>query len=101
MLGFYPVVTQPIYLLLSPWFRDISIKLPATDSVLKITANGLSDESFFVQSVSINGTAWNKSWVTHDDIAYGGEIHFDLGSEITSWDVGELPPSPGHVDLSK
>lgn len=99
MLGLYPVVTQPVYLLLSPWFNDISIQLPATSSVLRVTAEGLSDERFFVQSVTVNGVAWNKSWVSHDDIASGGEIHFVLGAEMTSWDTGELPPSPGHVVL--
>jgi hypothetical protein len=29
----------------------------------------------------------------------GGAIHFALGAEQAEWDVGDLPPSPGHMDL--
>ncbi|KAI9739309.1 MAG: hypothetical protein M1834_007522 [Cirrosporium novae-zelandiae] len=101
-LGLYPVVTQPIYLLLSPWFSNISIAVPggnnnlnASSARLRITAEGLGDESFYVQSVSVNGVAWNRSWIEHEDIAGGGEIHFVLGGEPVGWDVGMGPPSPG------
>ena len=99
MLGLYPVVTQPVYLLLSPWFADMTLALPAANATLRITADGLSDASFFVQAVSVNGVPWNRSWVSHDDIKNGGAIHFVLGSQPASWDSGELPPSPGHVVL--
>ncbi|KAF2086181.1 glycoside hydrolase family 92 protein [Saccharata proteae CBS 121410] len=103
MLGMYPVVTQPVYLLLSPWFSDITITIPADSNgtasakTLRITAEGLSDESYFVQSVTVNGVPWNKSWVSHDEISGGGSIEFVLGPEMVEWDVGEQPPSPGHV----
>jgi len=100
MLGFYPVVTQPIYLLLSPWFDDISINVGGSgNATLRITAKGLSDTSYFVQSVRVNGQQWNQSWVSHDDIKDGGSIEFMLGSKMVSWDTGALPPSPGHVTL--
>lgn len=108
MIGLYPVVTQPVYLLLSPWFSDLSITIPSqgedgslngTAGVLKITATNLSDESYYVQSVTVNGQVWNQSWIMHDDIENGGTIDFVLGSDPVSWDVGALPPSPGHVSL--
>ena len=97
--GLYPIVTQPIYLLLSPWFSDLSISVIG-NKTLKITAAGLEDGPF-VQSVKVNGIQWDKSWVTHDDLVggEGGQIDFILGSEQTEWDSGDLPPSPGHVDL--
>ncbi|KAK2797802.1 hypothetical protein FQN51_008258 [Onygenales sp. PD_10] len=97
-LGLYPVVTQPIYLLSSPWFETISMAVGDT-ATLTITAKNLSDESYFVQSVQVNGQPWNRSWVSHDDIKNGGLIEFVLGPEMVSWDVGDLPPSPGHVVL--
>jgi putative alpha-1,2-mannosidase len=97
--GLYPIVTQPIYLLLSPWFSDLSISVSG-NKTLKITAAGLEDGPF-VQSVKVNGVQWDKSWVTHDDLVggEGGQIEFILGSEKTEWDRGDLPPSPGHIDL--
>jgi len=67
---------------------------------LKITTEGLN-EGPYIQSVTVNGKDWNKSWVSHEDLVggNGGSIHFVLGSESVEWDVGELPPSPGHFDL--
>jgi putative alpha-1,2-mannosidase len=97
--GLYPIVTQPIYLLLSPWFSDITLSV-SNNKTLRITTSGLSNGPY-IQNVTINGIPWNKSWVTHDDLigGAGGEIHFVLGSNQTEWDVGDVPPSPGHRDL--
>jgi putative alpha-1,2-mannosidase len=97
--GLYPIVTQPVYLLLSPWFSDLSISV-AGNKTLKITTTGLENGPY-VQSVKINGVIWNKSWVIHEDLigGDGGRIDFVLGSEQTEWDSGELPPSPGHLDF--
>ena len=97
--GLYPVVTQPVYLLLSPWFSDLSISV-AGNKTLKIMSTGLEDGPY-VQNVKVNGVQWDKSWVTHDDLVGGdgGRIEFILGSEQTEWDTGDLPPSPGHLDL--
>ena len=96
----YPVVTQPVYLLLSPMFSDIKLSV-GNGKTLHITAQGLSDNCYFVQSVRVNGVAWNKSWVSHEDLVSGngGKIEFVLGSEQKEWDVGPVPPSPGHVVL--
>lgn len=72
----------------------------AGNKTLKITATGLEDGPY-VQSLKVNGVQWNQSWLTHDDLVGGdgGTIEFVLGAEQTSWDVGDLPPSPGHLDL--
>jgi len=46
----------------------------------------------FVQSLTVNGHAWNKSWVKWDDVfGNGGRMHFALGPEKTRWDTGERP----------
>ncbi|KAM0263166.1 hypothetical protein ACHAQJ_001321 [Trichoderma viride] len=95
MLGLYPVVTQPVYLILAPWFEDISISVGGSYT-LRIKAQGLSNNSFFVQSLTVNGKSWNKSWLEHSDIAKGGLLEFVLGPEPKSWDTGAVPPSPGH-----
>jgi putative alpha-1,2-mannosidase len=98
-VGLYPIVTQPVYLLLSPWFSDLTISVDGNKS-LQITTSGF-EEGPYVQSVTVNGIAWNKNWLTHEDLVAGegGKIHFILGSSQTEWDVGDLPPSPGHLDL--
>lgn len=65
MLGLYPIVTQPAYLLESPWFNDINVTLNGGNATLRITSDGnaesLGHEGFYVQSVKINGEEWNKN----------------------------------------
>ena len=100
MLGLYPVVTQTVYLIESPWFSDINMTIN-NDKTLRIMANNLDNRnSYYVQSVRINGQDWNKNWLDHSDIMVsGGTIEFNLGGAQTRWETGDVPPSPGHLIL--
>lgn len=64
MLGIYPIVTQPVYLLESPWFTDINMTING-NATLRITSNGdaqsLGHKAYYVQSVKINGQEWSKN----------------------------------------
>jgi putative alpha-1,2-mannosidase len=103
MLGLYPIVTTPGYLLESPWFSDINITVNH-DRTLRIRAESLDDgegkEGYYVQGVSINGEEWDRNWFEHGDaggiMPEGGEIVFRMGSEKKVWETGDVPPSPGH-----
>jgi putative alpha-1,2-mannosidase len=102
LLGLYPVVTQPVYLILAPWFDDVHMSV-GNGKTLRITAQNLnvSAGNIFVQSVKVNGKPWNKSWLTHDDLVVGNAtLEFLMGAQHAEWDTGEVPPSPGHVQLS-
>lgn len=71
------------------------------NATLRITANGLDNQgSYYVQSVRVNGQSWDRNWLEHSDVMVsGGIIEFELGSEMTVWETGDVPPSPGHVVL--
>lgn len=98
MLGIYPVVTQPVYLISSPWFPDLNMTVNGNQT-LRIKATGLN-QGYYVQSVKINGKEWTKNWFEHDDLmVQGGIIEFELGAEMKDWETGSVPPSPGHVQL--
>ncbi|CAI7577048.1 unnamed protein product [Penicillium glandicola] len=100
MLGIYPIVTQPVYLLSSPWFPDLNMTING-NKTLRISATGL-ESGYYVQSVKINGKQWGKNWFEHDDVmTNGGTIAFELGDNAKAWETGEVPPSPGHVRLDK
>lgn len=104
MLGFYPIVTQPVYLLASPWFTDINITI-GTNKTLRITSNGnstsLGQSGYFVQAVKINGQEWEKNWFNHVDMMeVGGTIEFTVGDGRSLWEGGEVPPSPAHRVLN-
>ena len=58
MLGLYPIVTTPVYLLESPWFRDINMTING-NKTLRILAEGLGDDSYYVQGVKVSGVQWD------------------------------------------
>ena len=101
MLGLYPVVTTPVYLIQSPWFRDINVTINGGNATLRVTATDLDNaHGYYVQSVRVNGQPWTKNWLEHADIMVGGgTIEFEMGPEPTVWETGPVPPSPGHVRL--
>ena len=102
MLGLYPVVTTPVYLIESPWFSDINMTING-NATLHIVANNLDNaNSYYVQSVKVNGEDWDKNWLEHSDVMVnGGTIEFELGSDTRMWEGGNVPPSPGHHILSQ
>jgi len=92
----YPVSAQPIYLLGAPRFSSLSIRLFAgtpQETMLNITAPGLSDTSYYPQSVTFNGNNLTRSWLTHYEIGGGGQLEFRMGANPAAWDDGERPPS--------
>ncbi|ORY64820.1 glycosyl hydrolase [Pseudomassariella vexata] len=100
MLGLYPIVTQPVYLLESPWFSEINITVN-TNATLRITSNGdsrtLGQNGYYLKEVKINGKVWGKNWFEHEDVMVkGGSIEFTVGEEPVAWETEEGPPSPGH-----
>ena len=66
-----------------------------------MTTIGSSDRNMapYIQSLKVNGQAWDKSWVTWQDIFEdGGSMEYVLGPEPVHWATGELPPSPASSD---
>jgi adhesin HecA-like repeat protein len=107
MLGIYPIVTQPVYLIGSPWFDDVNVTVNG-DQTLRIRATGLDNSGgtengttgYYVKGVKINGQRWEKNWFEHGDVMVnGGVIDFDLGNGKVIWETGVVPPSPGHIVL--
>ncbi|KAI3332385.1 glycoside hydrolase family 92 protein [Xylariaceae sp. AK1471] len=94
MIGLYPLTGQTTFLVASPWFADLTVDLGAGKKLL-VTAENLGDESYYVQSLKVNGQSWDKAWVSWDDVfAKGGTMDFVLGPEPADWATGSAPPSP-------
>ena len=94
IIGLYPLTGQTTFLIGSPWFANMTIDL-GSNKFLTVTTTGGSDTAFYVQSLTVNGQAWNKSWVEWSDVfANGGSMAYVLGSTPQNWTTGPLPPSP-------
>ncbi|EGR52064.1 glycoside hydrolase family 92 [Trichoderma reesei QM6a] len=100
MIGLYPMTGQTTFLIGSPWFKDLTISLGGGGKTLSITTSGGSEDAYYVQSLKVNGEAWDKSWVSwYDVFAEGGSLDFVLGAEPKNWTTGATPPSPGSVSV--
>ncbi len=79
-LGFYPV--NPCggqYVLGTPTFQRATLQLE-NGRRFTVRAQGL-EKGPYVQSVTLNGQPWNRSWFSHEDLMRGGELVFRLGAE--------------------
>ncbi|KAI0590404.1 alpha-1-2-mannosidase family protein [Pyrenophora tritici-repentis] len=96
IIGLYPLTGQTTFLILSPWFPSLTLDL-ANGKTLTVTTTGSTDRntSPYVQSLKVNGKAWDKPWVSWRDVfENGGLMEYVLGLEPVHWAKGELPPSP-------
>ncbi len=97
-LGIYPVsMGNPEFAIGSPLFEKATIHLDGVDSgrTLTIIANNNSRENIYVQSVKFNGEDYGKNYILHSDLAAGGTLEFEMGSEPSAWGSSEdaLPVS--------
>ncbi len=79
-LGFYPVnPVDGLYAIGAPAFPRAEIALPG-GKTLTITAENLSDENRYVESVTLNGRQLTTPWLSHKDLMEGGSLSFTMTS---------------------
>ncbi len=84
-MGFYPYMhSVPEYTIGSPLFDEVTLNLPNGKTCV-ITANNNSAENMYVQSMTINGQAWDKNFLPHDALIDGGSIEFVMGPKPSTW----------------
>jgi predicted alpha-1,2-mannosidase len=80
-LGFYPVSPgTPRYEIGTPRYEDAIIRLP-NGKRFHIHANGAREGKFFIHAATLNGVPLTRHWITHSEVAAGGELVFDMSSE--------------------
>jgi predicted alpha-1,2-mannosidase len=92
-MGFFPNPGQDVYLLASPVFSKVTLRLGQTGKNFIISARGLSPENQYVQSATLNGKPWDQAWFRHGDIINGAELVLTMGPKPSAWGTRKLPPS--------
>jgi predicted alpha-1,2-mannosidase len=87
-LGFYPLnPANGAYVFGSPAVNHATIRL-ATGKTLTIEARNNSPENKYIQAVTLNGKAYPKSYITHQQLLQGGTLTFEMGSTPSAtWGV--------------
>jgi predicted alpha-1,2-mannosidase len=96
-LGFYPVnEVNGVYVIGSPMVERARIHNTEKRTTFSIVADNNSEENVYIQSAQLNGKDLTRSWLTHDEIVGGGELHFRMGnSPNKEWGAAkeDRPPS--------
>ncbi|MBN2416436.1 GH92 family glycosyl hydrolase [bacterium] len=80
-MGLYQVTPGvPSYALGSPLFDEIEIVLE-TGPRFSIRAEKNSPGNVYIQSALLNGEAYGKNYITHDDIMAGGTLVLRMGAQ--------------------
>ena len=56
------------------------ILAPSHGKTLEIKAPGVSDKKRYVRSLKINETAYDKMYITHEDLMKGGIFEFSMSA---------------------
>ncbi|WP_093666435.1 GH92 family glycosyl hydrolase [Sphingomonas gellani] len=89
-LGFYPV-TPAVgqYAVGSPLFRNVQVTMPG-GKMLTIEAQNNGPDNVYIQSVTLNGRAYDKAWFSREDLQRGGTLRFVMGPKPnTAWASGK------------
>ncbi|VUC30410.1 unnamed protein product [Clonostachys rosea] len=98
MMGLYPMSGQDVYLIIPPFFAEVNITNPQSGKTATIRSIGFdaSYVNIYIQSATLNGEPYTKSWITHSFFVEGGVLELTVAShESLTWGAGEddVPPS--------
>ncbi len=78
-LGFYSVSPgQDIYVIGSPLFEKATVNLENGKKFV-IKANNVSAANIYIQSATLDGKSYTKSFLSHKDIMRGAKLVFEMG----------------------
>ncbi len=93
-MGIYPVSPGcDIYAIGSPALAEASIQLTDEKS-FTFKAENNSKENKYIQSATLNGKPFSRTWIAHEEIMKGGTLVFKMGATPNKqWGVDSVPPS--------
>jgi predicted alpha-1,2-mannosidase len=87
-MGLYPY--NPVsgkYQIGSPIFDEVTIKVSETKNFV-IKASNVSNKNIYIQSATLNGEGFNRTFITHNELMNEGILHFVMGENPNkSWGI--------------
>ncbi len=87
-MGIYPVTPgSSQYAIGSPLFEEVEIKVK-DNKIFSIVAQNNSAKNIYIQSATLNGKPFNRTYIDQSEIMAGGELVFEMGpTPNKSWGV--------------
>lgn len=104
LVGLFPSAGQDVYLITPPFFDEVRFEHPVTGKVGVVRVVGGSTaggdgggggEAVSIQSATLDGRLYKKSWIRHEFFTRGGVLELVLGVGESDWGraVEDRPPS--------
>jgi predicted alpha-1,2-mannosidase len=91
-MGFYPVCPASDYYVIGAPQIPKAVMHLSNGHEFTMTAENLSDQNIYVQSVKLNGKDWDSPFLPYDELKNGGEIDFVMGPEPSQWGTHPVMP---------
>ena len=84
-IGFYPVTPgSNQYIIGTPLLEKATFNLE-NGKTFTVSTENLSESNIYIESTTLNGKPYNKSFIKHQDIINGGTLHFKMKDIATDW----------------
>lgn len=97
VLGLFPVAGQSVYLISPSFLEEVSITSPQTGKTATVRCKNFDAayKNIYIQSATVNGKPWTKSWVSHEFFTEGWTLELELGDKESDWGtkMEDRPPS--------
>jgi putative alpha-1,2-mannosidase len=81
MIGFYPAnPASGEYVFSSPVFDEVTLKMPSGKKMIIRTKNNAKNHPY-IQSITLNGKPYAKTFINHTTLLRGGELIFVMGDK--------------------
>jgi putative alpha-1,2-mannosidase len=103
-LGFYPAdPCGGVYIIGSPLANEATVTLDPKyykGGTFTVVARDNSPQNIYIQSATLNGKPFTRTWLTHDQIVAGGTLELQMGPEPNrSWGAAPTDrPGNGRAD---
>jgi predicted alpha-1,2-mannosidase len=79
VLGFYPVCpVNDQFIIGSPCAREATVRL-SNGKTFRMEATNYAEKNVYIQSVTLNGKKWDKTYIPYNEIRGGGKITYVMG----------------------
>ena len=86
-MGLFPMAPgDTTYQIGTPFFDKVTIDV-GNGKQFVIKANNVSADNYYIQSATLNGEDFNRTWIDYSEIIRGGTLEFQMGSIKSNWAV--------------
>ena len=86
--GLHPICPGHLrYEITSPVFDEIEMRIDENDPSRKFVVKAVnnSPENMYIQKATLNGKAYRKCYLMHEDVVRGGVLVLEMGSRPSDW----------------